>query len=327
MRKWLHHILPENHRKRKWIAITISLIFAGGFTVWGIYGIGEYGLALFIFTPLLLGALPTILYGLKKELRKMEAWQLSLLTVTIFMAVLAICAMEGAICIAMAAPFAFFLSWVGSLIGYGIVKRTPDQMLLLAIWILIASVPATAFIEKDIEPGTTTVTTSMEIDADAQTVWDNLVSFPQLDAPTEFIFKTGIAYPTDATIEGSGVGAVRYCNFTTGSFIEPITVWDEPHLLRFDVQQQPAPMKELSFREVDAPHLHNYFVSQQGQFALSTLPNGHTLLVGTTWYTHDIKPGFYWKLWSDHIIHTIHLRVLKHIKSNAENQSRISEKQ
>lgn len=326
MLKWLHKVLPDSDKKRKWLAVVITLIFAGGFTIWGIYGIGEYGIALFIITPLLLGALPTILFGIKKDVRKMEAWRLAIITLSIFMAILAVCAIEGLICIAMAAPFAILLSWIGSLIGYGIVSRTPDHM-PLAIWILIVSVPSTAFIEKDIESNSTTVTTAIEIDADAQTVWDNLVSFPQLDAPTEFIFKTGIAYPTDATIEGSGVGAVRYCNFTTGSFIEPITVWDEPHLLRFDVQQQPAPMKELSFRDVDAPHLHNYFVSQQGQFALSTLPNGHTLLVGTTWYTHDIKPGFYWKLWSDHIIHTIHLRVLKHIKSNAENQSRISEKQ
>jgi hypothetical protein len=54
-------------------------------------------------------------------------------------------------------------------------------------------------------------------------------------------------------------GAVRHCNFTTGSFVEPITVWDEPRLLKFEVVEQPAPMKELSFWDIDAPHLHDYF--------------------------------------------------------------------
>ncbi|NBP97360.1 MAG: hypothetical protein EBU25_05975 [Burkholderiaceae bacterium] len=36
-------------------------------------------------------------------------------------------------------------------------------------------------------------------------------------------------------IVGKGVGSVRHCNFTTGSFVEPITVWDEAKLLKFDV--------------------------------------------------------------------------------------------
>jgi hypothetical protein len=42
-------------------------------------------------------------------------------------------------------------------------------------------------------------------------------------------------------------------------------VWNEGKLLKFDVLEQPAPMKELSFWNIDAPHLHDYFVSK-GQF-------------------------------------------------------------
>jgi hypothetical protein len=187
--------------------------------------------------------------------------------------------------------------------------------------LLIGIIPAMAFIEKDTEPDLTSVVTSIEINASAQTVWNHVIAFPQLDEPTEFIFKTGIAYPVNAEIEGTGVGAVRHCNFTTGSFVEPITVWDEPELLKFDVVEQPEPMKELSFWDIDAPHLHDYFISRQGQFRLTELPNGNTLLEGTTWYTHNIRPAFYWQFWSDHIIHTIHERVLMHIKKTAENEA------
>ncbi|UHG94996.1 SRPBCC family protein [Spirosoma oryzicola] len=161
---------------------------------------------------------------------------------------------------------------------------------------------------------------AIQIDAPAQTVWNHVVAFPQLDQPDNFIFKTGIAYPINASIKGTGVGAVRYCNFTTGRFVEPITVWDQPRLLRFAVVQQPQPMKELSFWDVDAPHLHDYFVSRQGQFKLTRLPNGKTLLEGTTWYCHTIKPAFYWQLWSNYIIHKIHNRVLVHIKRKSERQ-------
>ena len=113
---------------------------------------------------------------------------------------------------------------------------------------------------------------------------------------------------------------MRHCNFTTGSFVEPITTWNEPHLLQFDVLEQPQPLKEISFWDIDAPHLHDYFVSKKGEFRLTKLKNGNTLLKGTTWYYHNIRPEFYWKLWSNYIIHKIHFRVLDHIKRNSEKR-------
>jgi hypothetical protein len=321
MKEQIEKILPPDDKKRKWISVGLTVIISGLLTLWGIYGIGQYGIALFILTPLFIGAGSTILYGLKKEITKKEAWQIGFLTLGVFTAGLLVFAIEGVICIAMAAPIGLLLTWVGSLIGYAIINKTPDNAPTTML-ILIGIIPTMAFIEKDNEPTLTSVVTSIEINADPQTVWKNVVEFPQLDEPTEFIFKTGIAYPIDAKIEGTGVGAVRHCNFTTGSFVEPITVWDEPHLLKFDVVEQPEPMKELSFWDIDAPHLHDYFVSKQGQFKLTELSNGNTLLEGTTWYYHNIRPTFYWQLWSDHIIHKIHQRVLTHIKKNAENEEK-----
>ncbi|MBK9730671.1 MAG: hypothetical protein IPO83_05200 [Chitinophagaceae bacterium] len=318
MKQLKKNILTTDDKKRKWIAVGLTAIISGLLTLWGIYGIGQYGIALFILTPLFIGAGSTILYGLKKEITKREAWLTGLLTLGIFTAGLLVFAIEGVICIAMAAPFGLLLTWVGSLIGYAIINKTPNNA-PTAMLILIGIIPTMAFIEKDNEPALTSVVTSIEINADPQTVWKNVVEFPQLDEPTEFIFKTGIAYPINAIIEGTGVGAIRHCNFTTGSFVEPIIVWDEPRLLKFDVLEQPAPMQELSFWDIDAPHLHDYFVSKQGQFKLTVLPNGKTLLEGTTWYYHNIKPAFYWQLWSDQIIHKIHDRVLTHIKTNSEN--------
>ena len=321
MKEQIEKILPTDDKKRKWISVGLTVIISGLLTLWGIYGIGQYGIALFILTPLFIGAGSTILYGLKKEITYKQSWQIGFLTLGVYTAGLLIFAIEGVICIAMAAPIGLLLTWVGSLIGYAIINKTPNNAPTTML-ILIGIIPTMAFIEKDKEPTLTSVITSIEINADPQTVWKNVVEFPQLDEPTEFIFKTGIAYPIDAKIEGTGVGAVRHCNFTTGSFVEPITVWDEPRLLKFDVVEQPEPMKELSFWDIDAPHLHDYFVSKQGQVKLIELPNGNTLLEGTTWYYHNIRPTFYWQIWSDHIIHKIHERVLTHIKKNAENEKK-----
>lgn len=307
--------------KRKWISITITACIAGILSLWGIYGIGEYGIALFMLTPFLIGFCSTFLYGYKNKTTKSEAIWIGFTTLAVCTLALIAFAIEGLICIIMAAPIGILLTWIGSLTGITLLQKsstsTPSVLL-----ILIAIIPLTSFVENNIEPELTSVTTSIIINAEPLEVWKNVIEFPQLDEPTEFIFKTGIAYPINAKIVGSGIGSVRHCNFTTGSFVEPITVWNVGKLLKFDVLEQPAPMKELSFWNIDAPHLHDYFVSKKGQFKLTKLENGKTLLEGTTWYYHNIKPAFYWQIWSDLIIHKIHDRVLIHIKKNSEKPKR-----
>ena len=314
----LKHLFPENDNKRKWIAISITVVIAGLLTLWGIHGIGEYGIALFVLTPIFIGVCPTLLYGMKGGISTIKAWQISVLSLLLFTAGLILFAMEGIICILMAAPIALLCTYIGAMIGYFILKKKPNSA-IVSMLLLGCSIPALAFVEKEKQPALTYVETAIDIDATPEEVWKNVIEFPQLAEPTELLFKAGIAYPIDANIDGTGVGAVRHCNFTTGSFVEPITEWDEPKLLQFNVDKQPAPMKELSFWDIDAPHLHDYFVSKKGRFKLTALPSGRTRLEGTTWYYHDIKPAIYWQLWSNYIVHKIHRRVLQHIKVCSEN--------
>jgi hypothetical protein len=129
----------------------------------------------------------------------------------------------------------------------------------------------------------------------------------------------GISCPSEARINGQGVGAVRECVFTTGRFIEPITTWDAPRRLAFDVREQPAPMFELTpYRHIHPPHLDSGIRSLRGEFQLIELAEGRTRLTGRTWYKLDIRPHVYWTIWSDWLIHRIHHRVLRHIKRLAE---------
>src|SRR5262249_49732970 len=116
------------------------------------------------------------------------------------------------------------------------------------------------------------------------------------------------------------LSATRYCDFSTGPVVEPIEIWDEPRLLQFRVTEYPAPMHELTpYGEIMTKHLHGYLVSKRGQFRLTVLPNGHTLVEGTTWYQHGLWPAEYWRWWSDAIIHRIHMRVLNHVRTLAES--------
>ena len=310
-------LLPSKPVQRKWTAIALAQPVAAALAYWSIYVEETYGLLLFVWVPFLLGFLPVVVYGHGWTVDKFKASMLGLLSLGIFALGLLVFAWEGLICIAMAAPFAILSTWIGSLTGWLVTSRFPGNS-LLSILLLAGAIPLLAAAETGTPPEAEPVTTSVVINASPEEVWEVVVAFPQLDPPTEWLFRAGIAYPIDATIDGSGVGAVRHCNFNTGSFVEPITVWDPPHVLGFDVQEQPLPMREISFWDVDAPHLHDYFVSRRGEFRLTEQADGTTLLEGTTWYYHDLRPAFYWRWWSNAIVHAIHERVLNHVKAVAE---------
>ena len=168
--------------------------------------------------------------------------------------------------------------------------------------------------------GVYSVVSSIVIDAPPEEIWPNVTGFSELPPPKDWLMKTGVACPLRARIEGSGVGAVRYCEFTTGSFVEPVTVWEPPHRLGFDVVKQPPSMEEWSlWQTVHAPHVVGTMVSKRGEFELIPLDSRKTELKGTTWYTLDLAPSLYWKLYSDAIVHRIHNRVLGHIKELSES--------
>lgn len=106
---------------------------------------------------------------------------------------------------------------------------------------MILALPALAAVERVPPSPLHEVASAIEIDAPPERVWPHVVGFAEPPPPSEWFFRLGIAYPRRARLEGQGAGAVRYCGFSTGAFVEPITVWDEPRRLAFDVVAQPPP--------------------------------------------------------------------------------------
>ena len=97
------------------------------------------------------------------------------------------------------------------------------------------------------------------------------------------------------------------------------TTWDPPRRLSFDVRAEPPGLRELSpYDQVHAPHTAGYLRSRRGEFRLVPLAGGRTRLEGSTFYTLQIFPLWYWTPWADGVIHAIHMRVLRHIKALAE---------
>src|SRR6185295_11260542 len=72
-----------------------------------------------------------------------------------------------------------------------------------------------------------TVVTTIHIEASADKVWTNLISFPDLPGSENLMFRLGVSHPIRANIDGSGIGALRECTFSTGKFVERIDAWEE----------------------------------------------------------------------------------------------------
>ena len=53
-------------------------------------------------------------------------------------------------------------------------------------------------------------------------------------------------------------------------------------------------------------------------FGAAWIPRGpRPSLEGTTWYTIGASPTWYWRLWTEPILHAIHRRVLESIAEHA----------
>jgi uncharacterized membrane protein YhaH (DUF805 family) len=302
------------------VAVTLPAAYLGTSIL------GQYGWSVFIGLPFGMGLLAALIHSYH-EPRSLGACLLAA-NGAVLVAGLGFLsfAMEGVICLLMAAPLACAVATLGGTVGFVIQKTLryrPESPRLLCLGILL--MPLIMGLEHAAPPSPPLykVTSSVIVNASPERVWQNVISFSRLPPAHEFLFKLGIAYPIYAEIQGHGVGAVRHCYFSTGPFVEPVEVWDEPHLLKFSVAESPAPLQEWTpYHSIHPAHLDGYLASESGQFRLVPLDGGkRTLLEGTTWYRHHMWPADYWAIWSDQIIHTIHLRVLNHVKQLSEKNA------
>ncbi len=269
-----------------------------------------------------MGFLATLVYGYRTPRTLISSIGVGCLSVTLLGGALLAVAFEGLICIAMAAPLALPLAAFGGFCAHRVQRRRRSQAeapFMLSMLVLLT--PGVQMVEHLVAGPSPAfaVRTSIDVSAPPQLLWRKVVAFTQIPPPNEWIFRAGIAYPIRAEMHGTGGGAERHCVFSTGAFVEPIEVWVEPRLLKFSVTSNPSPMEEWTpYHHIEPPHLHGFLVSEGGQFLLTPLSNGGTRLEGTTWYRHGLWPAQYWRIWSDQIIHEIHLRVLRHIRDEVE---------
>jgi hypothetical protein len=295
----------------------------------GALGVGfglfrEYGTALMIGAPVIAGFATGGFYvRLRPTGRFSGAALATFVALTLTLGSISFFAIEGFACLIMALPLLLPVTLFGTYMGYAIAKETGNGVARTSATAPLLLLPALFGAERlsplpPPEPGV--VESRVVVDAPPEVVWRRVIAFPPLPPEGDGMLRTfGIATPLRATIDGEGVGAVRRCEFTTGTFVEPIDVWVPGRTLGFSVVSQPDPMVETTlWKGPRPPHLDGYLKTTRGEFFLEPMAGGKTRLIGRTWYTTGLAPEAYFRLWADAIIHRIHLRVLSHVARLAE---------
>jgi hypothetical protein len=304
-------------------AVVITALL-GVVVTWGaLRFVGNYGLTLFISLPFVMGYLAVLIYSRTQETDSGDV--LGVVSLSLLLTGLGITAIavEGIVCLLMAAPIAWLVAMFGGLLAMLIHGRANSPQATPSMFaVMLVSLPVLLGVEHAAPPPLPRfqVHTTFEIAAPPEAVWKRLIEFPPLATATEWPFRLGIAYPIEARIKGEGLTADRECRFSTGSFKEPILVWEPGNHFAFSVADEPLLMKETSpYENIRVRHLEDHdFQPERADFVLVRLPNGGTRLEGTTTYQNKMWPGMYWRLWTDAIIHSIHNRVFNHVKTLAE---------
>lgn len=307
------------------VSIGFTALSAAGIVWLSVSHLQQYGYALFLGLPFYCGVLSVVIYGYRKPRSHWEALGIASLTLLVVGVAIIIFALDGLICILMAAPLAGLIAFIGALCANVLLRSRYRNRNITPVLLACATLPFMVGFEGrcDLPPPTSVVVSSIDIAATPETIWKFIPAIPSMPDPPEITFRTGLAYPLRSEMQGAGVGAKRLCVLSTGPLTETITAWEPGRLLRFDVISCPPSMRELSiYRDLQPAHLENFMVSEWGQFKLIPLDATHTRLEGTSQYHNRMWPSQYWMPISDWIVHRIHVRVLNFIKAEAENDAR-----
>src|SRR2546423_2574249 len=263
------------------LGVAAALAIAIPTVLIGVYLRRMYSAGLFLGTPFTIGYISAYVFNARGAQSERHTMQVALLAVSLAGGAMLVFALEGAVCIAMAFPLAALVALPGAVLGRAVALRSVAPLPRASLGALLA--PVVVLVSPGQRAPSREVVTVIEVNAPPAVVWRHVVSFPSLAPAREWPFRAGVAAPIAARIVGRGVGATRYCDFTTGSFVEPVTVWEEGRRLGFDITAQPPPMREWSpYRDVNPPHLDGYFRATHGEFRLGPLPGGRTRLQGPT---------------------------------------------
>jgi hypothetical protein len=280
--------------------------------------VGEFGTALFVGSPFLVGFVASYIARRDGHPHPMGVAQGALLLASL---VLFGFAYEGLLCLAVAYPLAAIAATIGGAAGTLMGRLRADRTTVFSSVALLplllvaetADPPVAQF--EDIR--------SVDVAAPPALVWQSIVHMGTIDDAPAAPFGWGLAYPVAGRIDGAGVGAVRRGVFSTGVAFERVTRWEPNRELWFDVLTDPPMMRETNpFAPVRSVHLEGYFATRDARFTLTALPEGRTRLTLATDHSLTIGPTSYFLPLARWAVAENKRRVLAHFRDRAEDAIR-----
>jgi hypothetical protein len=236
----------------------------------------------------------------------------------------AVLAYEALICVVMALPILLPMSSLGGTIMAAVLRRRTerDQTTLLGIFLIAPFWVAPIEHQVPVQTATATVETSIVIEADAATVWANLVEVALIQeeersfSPVFDLF--GAPRPLAATLDRAGVGGIRRGLFEDGlAFVETITVWEPARRIVWSIGADTSQVTRAPWQEIGG----RYFDVTAASYQLEPLGPDRVILHLSS--THRLSTRFnpYGLLWTRWGLAEFQRQVLQILKARAEAAS------
>ena len=290
------------------VAIIVAAVFVSASLL------GNYGWGLFVLTPFLVGVITAYLANRRTALTGKHTLRLVIGATALGCLALVALALEGLVCVILAAPLGAAVAAAGGLLGRAIAERRRGPAPLMSVAIL----PLVFAFEAATPPQIVfTSNASIDIAAPPGQVWRAVTHMDSFGSPPGLLFRAGLAYPIRAEILGEGVGATRIGLFSTGVARERITEWRPGRRIAFAVLSQPPSMAEFSpYAVLQTRHIRGYFDTTTTSFELHPVGQG-TRLTASARHVLRLDPVLYWAPLARWAIQRNEARVLDHIRSTA----------
>lgn len=271
--------------------------------------------------PLVLGAIP-VLFSTKEQLHSYTTFLLlPCISVLTFFYVSFLAGFEGMICLVIIVGPFVILGAIGAFITRIIKLKTDNNQTPLYSSLLLPFL--FLLIESNFQPTNQfhTVTTSIEIAAARNTVWDRIKNVRNIhpsEISTHFIHVLGIPKPLNGELNYEGVGAIRSITWEKGiRFQEIITTWQEGTGFSYDIKVDPLSIPPTTLDE----HVMiggKYFDVNEGSYHIDSLAPLKSKLTLTCRYRITTNVNTYSKWWADFVLNDFNEMILEVVKKRCE---------
>ena len=231
---------------------------------------------------------------------------------------------EGAICIVMALPAMLIMASIGGLCEAAVraLKARRGQRTFACAGVVLLPL-LTSGVESRLgaPEAVRTVATAIDVAAGPGRVWPEIAQVRRINKdelrPSLF-HRIGFPRPVEATLHGSGTGAVRHARFEKGVlFIERVTAWEPDRRLAFTIKADTPHIPSTTLDE----HVTiggRYFDMLTGEYAIEPLGAGRVRIHLASRYRLATSFNFYSGVWCDAVLRSIQESILEILKTRAE---------